>query len=234
LLEVGGVVAFLGLATYLSVRIFASIKATPDFLAVAACIGLALLAADLISGLAHWAADSLFNETTPFIGKHFIKPFRDHHTDPKAITRHDFIETNGNNCLANLPMLGTVAQVIPEETGIGFYLCAVVVFITWFLFGSNQFHKWAHADRAPRMVRLLQRWHIILPPTHHDIHHRAPHDRHYCITVGWMNPVVSGLRLFRMLEWSVAAVWPALMSPATVARRSGTGPGASRASARVS
>jgi plasmanylethanolamine desaturase len=234
MLEVAGIAVFLGLASYLSVRIFASIKATPDFLAVAACILVAFLAADLISGPAHWAADTLFTETTPLIGKHFIKPFRDHHVDPKAITRHDFIETNGNNCLANLPLLGGLAPVLPEETGIGFYLCSVVVFITWFLFGSNQFHKWAHADQAPRLVRTLQRWHFILPPVHHDVHHMAPHDRHYCITVGWMNPVLSGVRLFRMLEWSVAAVWPAIMSPATVERRMVARGAAADASARVS
>ena len=219
ILEVAGIAAFLALASYLSVRIFLAIEGTPDVWAIGACIGVAFLAADLVSGFAHWMADTLFTEQTPFIGKHFIAPFREHHIDPKAITRHDFVETNGNNCLANLPILGAVTPVLPEDTGLGFYLCSVLVFMVWFLFGTNQFHKWAHADRAPRIARVLQRWHIILPPTHHDIHHTAPHDRHYCITVGWMNPVLSGIRLFRALEWSVATVWPRLMSPATVARR---------------
>jgi hypothetical protein len=212
LLEIGGILLFLGTLIFLSVRIALAVKGTGDFFMVAACAGMALLVSDLVSGMVHWAGDTLMGVDTPVLGRHFIRPFREHHTDPKAITRHDFTETNGNNCIASMPVLGAVAPVIPDQTGLGFYACALVVFTFVFLFGTNQFHKWSHADQPPRFARWLQRLGLILTPTHHGQHHARPHDKYYCITVGWMNPILHRLRFFRALEWSVRLVWPSLLN----------------------
>jgi plasmanylethanolamine desaturase len=209
-MEIIGITLFFAMLAYLGARISLAVKG-PDWWMVALCGAVGFLMADFVSGMAHWAGDTIGDVDMPFLGKRFIKPFREHHVDAKAITRHDFIETNGNNCLASLPVVGAVAPVLPAEAGVGLYCCTVLVFTSWFLFWANQFHKWAHADHPPRLARFLQRWHVILPPIHHDVHHAAPHDKYYCITVGWLNPVLSWLRFFRVLEWAVGLVSPKLL-----------------------
>ena len=63
------------------------------------------LLADVASGLTHWFCDSFFREDTPLIGPVLIHPFREHHRDPAAMTRHSFLELTGNSCLGVLPVL---------------------------------------------------------------------------------------------------------------------------------
>jgi ubiquitin-conjugating enzyme E2 variant len=167
--------------------------------------------ADILSGIAHWAGDTVGDEHTLFFGPRFVAPFRQHHVDPTAITRHDFIETNGNNCIASTPILLGMAWVIPDKPGWALYLCVLLATAAFFVFCTNQFHKWAHAAQTPRPVRWFQRHHIILSPEHHAIHHAAPHDKYYCITVGWMNPVLHHLRFFRACEAVLGWVVPSLL-----------------------
>jgi plasmanylethanolamine desaturase len=175
--------------------------------ALAAAALLGYLAADFISGFVHWAGDTLGDEDFPLLGKSFIRPFREHHVDQKEITRHDFIETNGNNCLICLPLLIPVYLFLPERhMPVVVFLVATTVSMVLSVFGTNQFHKWAHMDNPPPVIAFLQRYHLILNPEHHRIHHTPPFEKHYCITVGWLNPILTGLRFWRALEWGVVQV----------------------------
>ena len=63
------------------------------------------IVSDFLSGFVHWAGDTVGDESTPIFGPNFVRPFRYHHVDPEDITRHDFIETNGNNCIVAAPVL---------------------------------------------------------------------------------------------------------------------------------
>lgn len=164
----------------------------------------AYLTADFMSGLFHFLADNFGNPETPIVGKVFIYAFREHHVDPKAITRHGFVETNGANCLISLP--GLIYFYYASAPVADFTFRAFMVFFFFSIFLTNQIHKWAHTDNPPAFVRLIQRLHLILPPLHHDVHHHAPYDKYYCITSGWLNAPLHALHFFpglkRVLRWS--------------------------------
>ena len=72
---------------------------------------------DFLSGFVHWAGDTVGDESTPIFGPNFVRPFRFHHVDPEDITRHDFVETNGNNCIVAAPVLLLVLLLLPATTG---------------------------------------------------------------------------------------------------------------------
>jgi hypothetical protein len=226
MLEIAGIFVFLSGCAYLGV-LFSRVLGgdARGRISLVLCLMGGYLLSDLLSGLVHWLGDTIGTEKSPLIGAHFVTPFRMHHVDPKDITRHDFIETNGNNSIVSIPVITGCWLLLPAERGWLFYACVVVAFSAFFVFCTNQFHKWAHADQAPRLARVAQRWGIILRPSHHDIHHAAPHDKYYCITVGWLNPILAKMRFFRGLEWMTAQVWPSILHIAERERPQGAPPG---------
>lgn len=174
---------------------------------VALGVGIGYLLADLGSGIVHWMGDRYGTEQTPLVGPNFIRPFREHHVDPKGMTRHDFIETNGNNSLVTLPVIGACFVIFPLETAWGLFgFCTIVSMAAW-VFATNQFHKWSHEEDAPALVKWLQRNHVILGVEHHDVHHTYPYETYYCITSGWLNEPLHRLRFWSRAEALVERVF---------------------------
>lgn len=160
---------------------------------LAALIG--WLAADIFSGLVHWALDTFGSVRTPVVGPAFIRPFREHHAEPEAMTRHDFIEVNGASCLGCLPLLATAA-FLPVNG----FLHSILLFASLGVLFTNQCHKWAHADpeALPALVRAAQRFGLILRAREHRLHHTHPYDSHFCTASGWLNrPLDALLRAWR-------------------------------------
>ncbi|MBN8220392.1 MAG: fatty acid desaturase family protein [Spirochaetes bacterium] len=158
----------------------------------------AYITADFVSGLVHFLADNFGNPETPVFGKLFIYSFREHHVDPKAITRHSFIETNGANCLVSLPGLIYFYYASGPVVDYTFRFYFLIFYLSIFM--TNQIHKWSHMDFPPSFVVWLQRLHVILPPRHHGVHHTPPFDKYYCITSGWLNAPLSSLHFFQALK----------------------------------
>ncbi|HYY52728.1 MAG TPA: fatty acid desaturase family protein [Myxococcales bacterium] len=198
--EIASIAVYAAVMSWLFSEIAPRILRNP-FLALAAFM-IGFVAADFVSGFVHWLADTWGTAEWPVIGKALIRPFREHHVDQKEITRHGFVETNGNNCFISIPAAAGAA-LLPDDTG-WFFLAAMTFAMCLAIFGTNQFHKWAHMDAPPRMVRLLQRANLILPSDHHAVHHSAPYAKYYCITVGWLNEVLFRFRFFQTLEKLIA------------------------------
>jgi len=170
-------------------------------LAVSGFLG--YVSADLISGFVHFLCDNFGSAKTPIFGSRFIQPFRIHHSDPEEITLHGFFHTNGNNCFASMPAMLLVYIFVPYSSFpfflFHFYFLALVLG----LFVTNEFHKWAHVKNPPNVVRKLQNIGLILGREHHQIHHVSPFETYYCITTGWLNPVLEKIGIFK---WIVKVV----------------------------
>jgi plasmanylethanolamine desaturase len=210
LMEIAGIIGLFVLLAYVATLLARGVATGREASAVIAVVAAGYFTADFISGFFHWAGDTLGSEATPFLGAHFVKPFRFHHVDQKDITRHDFIETNGNNCIISvLPML-LVAIFMHRTPGLSFYGGALMFSVSLFTLGTNQFHKWAHMDPAQLspLVRAFQSSGLILSPEHHVTHHTPPFSTYYCITHGMLNPLLARAQFFRRTERFVARVAP--------------------------
>lgn len=208
-IEVLAIISFWALSVAIAVKAWPYIGVHPWVIASALCAGFVM--ADFVGGLVHWMGDTWGSPDMPILGKALIRPFREHHVDEKAITRHDYIETNGANCLVAVPV-AAAALFIPLtiagwEAPALFALVSIGAMIFWVMM-TNQIHKWSHLEpeEMPALLKAAQRLHLVLPPAHHQVHHTPPFDTYYCITTGWLNWPLAKLRFYRHAERLVTAV----------------------------
>jgi hypothetical protein len=195
--------------TWLFLHLTSRIHNSPWVLTSAFIVG--WLISDFGSGLLHWAGDTWGNADWPIVGDSMIRPFREHHFDPKSITLHDFFDVNGTNCLICLPMIGAACLVkIETASAPALFVSATLFSVAFWTFATNQIHKWAHKDRNPLWIRTLQKLWIILPPEEHDRHHEAPFSKYYCITSGWLNPLLVKIGFYRKAERLITRMTGAL------------------------
>ncbi|CCW71812.1 unnamed protein product [Phytomonas sp. Hart1] len=94
---------------------------------------------------------------------------------------------------------GALPNIHTGNIGLHVFLLTFFAFVTL----TNEIHKWSHQVRPHRIVRKLASWGIILSPKMHRKHHVDPFDCSYCITTGWMNPVLDRVNFWRHLEMLV-------------------------------
>ncbi len=212
-IELIGVTLFFGLMTWSLATLAARLQASPDelsfnikcFLAILSGL-VGMFAADLLSGVVHWAADNYGKISWPILGPGFIQPFRHHHVAPKELTHHDFLQLNGNNCIVSLPVIAlALASLTFLPAHISILLAGFNLSLATWVFLTNQIHSWAHSENEHllRPVKWLQKTSLILSAGHHQKHHDAPHNSNYAITGGWVNPLLTALYFFPILEWII-------------------------------
>ena len=201
-LEGGSLLAFATYAGWLAGRLFEAASGALDGAALLVSALAGWLLADLLSGLVHWAGDTLGSEHTPILGPSFIAPFREHHEDPQAMVAHGTVELVGSTALLALPSLVPVTHLVAFE-GRGPLRLALGGLLLTTLLGvvaTNLVHRWAHMDRPPAPIALLQRTGLILTPARHDRHHTAPFDGWFCISSGLLDPILMRVGLWGALR----------------------------------
>jgi hypothetical protein len=157
------------------------------------------LLADLLSGIIHYIGDNYGSINMPILGENFLKPFRMHHINPEDIPAHDFLELNGNNALIIFPFELLAIWLINFSSIAGFAFATMMLFFSLAVFATNQFHQWSHNKNLVGFPLWLQKKKLVLTPENHNVHHVPPFQKYFCITTGWLNPVLTKIRFFETL-----------------------------------
>ena len=152
--ELISVGTFIGFAAALVRRVVVEVGDRLSFPVIVLLVGLVLAAyavAVLASGIVHFLLDNFGSPDTPVIGQKFVKPFRDHHVDPMAMTQGDFIAVNADNVFVCFPVI--IPAFFFLDTSEHPYAGVFIVGLVAGVIMTNQLHKWAHMPTVPRLDR---------------------------------------------------------------------------------
>ncbi len=199
-LNVAGTTAFVITVALVGLHL-AVVTTWPELCLVAGAFVLSILLADLGSGLVHWGADTWFTADAPIVGRMFVRSFREHHVVQAKITEHGWVQANGEASGLSSFLFLTALYFRPES-GQTWWLAAWTVFVStvFLLVLTNQFHKWAHIKRPGGLVGLAQNIGLLQTYKRHAYHHAVPFTRAYCITTGWLNPLLDAIGFWRFCE----------------------------------
>lgn len=160
----------------------------------------AVLAADLAIASAHFAMDR-FGDPACKVGflATIFRNNRLHHSYPKAILRHGWINNMIETGVIGLASLATfwALDLLNWPT----FVFSVVVAI------SGVVHRWQHmnANDVWKVVHVLQAMGLLQSRQQHREHHRQ-HDMNYSIITNHVNKLLEATKLFRGVEVVVEAL----------------------------
>lgn len=157
------------------------------------------LLADFLSGFAHWLEDSYFTPSTPLLGP-TIKKNSLHHDRPEVFTHNPWHVTIRSSVICSI-VLGASLMSAGLLTRTWLSALCLAAF-------ANQAHKWSHlrSSAVPRVVRWLQSARVLQTSSHHGHHHAEDKNTRYCVITNAVNPVLDGVRFWRVLELLVAVL----------------------------
>lgn len=155
---------------------------------------LALIFADFLTGIFHWATDNYGSLETPLVGS-ACAAFQGHHRHPYTIVHRSFCNNVFKIGKIVAPLIALAYLLHPAPS----FFLTVVLYCQML---SQEFHKFSHMppNRHPQFISILQNANLIISTKEHSRHHSSPYDGHYCIFNGWCNPILDKSLFFRRLE----------------------------------